>query len=120
MYNNFEISLVVFMPNVGTNHAITYTNTVNYRLIISPTCNIIVGSFNLCKEFWEGLQIGGGELTLGGGLVTGLEKASKLHSIIFKFTCLTKFCLFVHYIGFNVILNFSSIPVHSLFTCLFL
>ena len=26
MYNNFEISLVVFMPNISTNHAITYTN----------------------------------------------------------------------------------------------
>ena len=25
-YNNFEISLVVFMPNINTNHAITYTN----------------------------------------------------------------------------------------------
>ena len=25
-YNNFEISLMVFMPNVTTNHAITYTN----------------------------------------------------------------------------------------------
>ena len=25
-YNNFEISLVEFMPNVTTNHAITYTN----------------------------------------------------------------------------------------------
>ena len=25
--NNFEISLVVFMPNITTNHAITYTNT---------------------------------------------------------------------------------------------
>ena len=25
--NNFEISLVVFMSNVPTNHAITYTNT---------------------------------------------------------------------------------------------
>ena len=24
-YNNFEISLVVFMPNITTNHAITYT-----------------------------------------------------------------------------------------------
>ena len=24
-YNNFEISLVVFMPNTTTNHAITYT-----------------------------------------------------------------------------------------------
>ena len=27
MYNNFEISLVVFMPNITTNHAITYTYT---------------------------------------------------------------------------------------------
>ena len=26
-YNNFKISLVVFMPNITTNHAITYTNT---------------------------------------------------------------------------------------------
>ena len=25
-YNNFGISLVVFMPNITTNHAITYTN----------------------------------------------------------------------------------------------
>ena len=25
-YNNFEISLMVFMPNVTTNHAITYTS----------------------------------------------------------------------------------------------
>ena len=28
-YNNFEISLVVFMPNITTNHAITYTNFNN-------------------------------------------------------------------------------------------
>ena len=27
-YNNFEISLVVFMPNITTNHAITYTNMI--------------------------------------------------------------------------------------------
>ena len=26
MCNNFEISLVVFVPNITTNHAITYTN----------------------------------------------------------------------------------------------
>ena len=30
MYNNFEISLVVFMPNITTNHAITYTNISLY------------------------------------------------------------------------------------------
>ena len=28
MYNNFEISLVVFMPNITTNHAITYTDYI--------------------------------------------------------------------------------------------
>ena len=27
-YNNFKISLMVFMPNITTNNAITYTNTV--------------------------------------------------------------------------------------------
>ena len=27
-YNNFEISFVVFMPNITTNHAITYTKTL--------------------------------------------------------------------------------------------
>ena len=25
-YNNFELSLMVFVPNITTNHAITYTN----------------------------------------------------------------------------------------------
>ena len=29
-YNNFEISLVVFMPNTTTNHAITYTNSSKF------------------------------------------------------------------------------------------
>ena len=28
-YNNFEISLVVFKPNITTNHAITYTNATS-------------------------------------------------------------------------------------------
>ena len=27
-YNNLEILLVVFMPNITTNHATTYTNTI--------------------------------------------------------------------------------------------
>ena len=33
MYNNFEISHVVFMPNITTNHAIAYTKseTVHYK-----------------------------------------------------------------------------------------
>ena len=29
-YNKFEISLVVFMPNITTNHAVTYTNAHSY------------------------------------------------------------------------------------------
>ena len=29
MYNNFEISLVVFMPNITTNHAVAYNNNNN-------------------------------------------------------------------------------------------
>ena len=29
--NSFEISLVVFMPNITTNHAITYTNSTKYH-----------------------------------------------------------------------------------------
>ena len=33
MCNNFEISLVVFMPNITTNHAITYTNYVNLETL---------------------------------------------------------------------------------------
>ena len=36
-YNNFEISLVVFMPNITTNHAITYTNNTE-ALVISLAC----------------------------------------------------------------------------------
>ena len=32
-YKNFEISLVVFMPNITTKHAITYTNTRHFLLI---------------------------------------------------------------------------------------
>ena len=34
-YNNFEISLVVFMPNITTNHAIIYTN---YRSFWPDLC----------------------------------------------------------------------------------
>ena len=29
-YNNFEMSLVVFMPNITANHAITYTNCASF------------------------------------------------------------------------------------------
>ena len=32
-YNSFEISLVVLMPNITTNHAITYTNSIRWQVI---------------------------------------------------------------------------------------
>ena len=32
-YNNFEISLVVFMPNITTNHAITYISQLNHATL---------------------------------------------------------------------------------------
>ena len=32
-YNNFETSLMVFMPNITTNHAITYTNIYIYFVL---------------------------------------------------------------------------------------
>ena len=35
-YNNFEISLVVFMPNITTNHAITYIVMVKNLDIMKP------------------------------------------------------------------------------------
>ena len=31
MYNNFEILLVLFQPNITTNHAITYTNITKFN-----------------------------------------------------------------------------------------
>ena len=33
-YNNFEISLAVFMPYTSTNHAITYTNMSELNLYV--------------------------------------------------------------------------------------
>ena len=39
-YNNFEISLVVFMPNMTTNHAITYTNFLHpLRVFLRIFCD---------------------------------------------------------------------------------
>ena len=38
-YNNFEISLVVFMPNITTNHAITCTSSINI-VIKSTFCTL--------------------------------------------------------------------------------
>ena len=31
LHNNLEISLMVFMPNITTNHAITHTNLIHFK-----------------------------------------------------------------------------------------
>ena len=46
-YKNFEISLVVFMPTITTNHAITYTNTMIY-LHLKHIC-----SYSLQLALWD-------------------------------------------------------------------
>ena len=53
--NNFEIWLVVFMPNITTNHAITYTNWSVFSLRLFNETNRPIGApstvFFKCK-FW--------------------------------------------------------------------
>ena len=44
-YNNFEISLVVFMPNITTNHGITYTYFKRYLFALS------IGTFTCLIRF---------------------------------------------------------------------
>ena len=41
-YNNFEISLVVSMPNITTNHAITYTNIGKSAMTTNDNHNDII------------------------------------------------------------------------------
>ena len=46
-YNNFEISLLVSMPNITTNHAITYTNLImklQKTLITCLQCSMDTGT----------------------------------------------------------------------------
>ena len=57
--NNFEISLVVFMSNITTNHAITYTNfrenNAEEALIISKRlkCPWITEQIQILKRHLE-------------------------------------------------------------------
>ena len=40
LYHNFEITLGLFMPNITTNHAITYTYTVvSGKLLMKEECS---------------------------------------------------------------------------------
>ena len=50
-YNNFEISLVVFMPNMTTNHAITCTNFTNRKNPAKPNYPIMSRSWT--SRLWN-------------------------------------------------------------------
>ena len=41
-YNNFKISFVVFMPNITTNHAITYTNCILDKAMQADTSELVI------------------------------------------------------------------------------
>ena len=43
-FNNFEISLVVFMPKITTNHAITYTNFTYGKWFIGYDVDTVDGT----------------------------------------------------------------------------
>ena len=50
-YNNFEIPLVVFMPNITTNHAITYTKNSSCGVVHElPQCGECALSASFVKE----------------------------------------------------------------------
>ena len=58
-YNNFEMSLVVFMPNITTNHAITYTNTPSrmrkyYYGVLKEQYPVTAHAPNF--DFWTGCR----------------------------------------------------------------
>ena len=50
-YNNFEISLVLFMPDINTNHAITYSNWLKIIYFVVDYCNF----FKLYIELKENI-----------------------------------------------------------------
>jgi len=42
MYNNFEISLLVFMPNITTNYAIAYANFFDISLKVNSGQDLLL------------------------------------------------------------------------------
>ena len=50
-YNNFEITLVVFMPNITTNHAITYTNFYARAKMAGNVNKVIVRRLTIRTHF---------------------------------------------------------------------
>ena len=73
-YNSFKILLIVFMPNITTNHAITYTNLKWFEICLVIFSNsfslsflsgyknitasyprvLIKSGFSLCQHGWQG------------------------------------------------------------------
>ena len=51
-YNNLQISLVVFMPNITTNHAITYTNSKGLFGDSKVTYRTKRGIYHPKHSFW--------------------------------------------------------------------
>ena len=51
MYNNLELSLVVFIPNITTNHAITYINSTVFSFPLSSVV-IVLYSFSFLFSFF--------------------------------------------------------------------
>ena len=49
-YNNFEISLVVFMPNITTNHAFLYKPVVRLRAALQYCHAMLVFCLAVCSE----------------------------------------------------------------------
>ena len=66
-YNNFVISLVVFMSNITTNHAITYTNSTLECLYVRKALWFAdnapgAGSLGELKKWWGVLNESGPSL----------------------------------------------------------
>ena len=57
MSNNFKISLVVFMPDITTNHAITYTNFFNYKLEFIPKKWNGLSCHSWCLSWWNNWDV---------------------------------------------------------------
>ena len=58
-YNNFEISLVVFMSNITANHTITYTNSVRGDSQIKGAGMLVVSLRGVNFRFWSRLGCSG-------------------------------------------------------------
>ena len=53
IYNNFEISPVVFIPNITTNHAITYTNVSTLNDYYKIARSFTIFSLRKCMHLYR-------------------------------------------------------------------